>query len=689
MLSSRFMIECSEIMMKEHLRYDEAVKKMGFHHSDKYSKAILHSLPYYGKILASSVTGGSEDTEEKNPEKRYGRIPNPTVHIALNQLRKLVNALTHRFGNPSEIILEINRELKQSKARKDEIAREQTKNQKVNERIRKELTELGLIHIGGEDIKKYKLWEELADEGLARRCPYCGKVIAGKDVITGNIEIEHILPYSRTLLNTRDNLTVAHRACNQAKGDRSPYEAFGNSPSGFDWNLITELALKLPRSKRYKFSPDAMDRFQEKEGGFMDKQLTDTAYLSRAGKDYLAAICDKNKIWVSTGKLTSMLRVFWGFNTFLNKGHDTWFKNRSDHRHHALDSLAIALCDRGLVAKAAAANSHRGYGDMAAPPCPIPRAEIEKWLKTMLISIKPDHGKEGKLYAETALAKHSYAEEIKPGDLNEKEINRIIPKTIQQDIAALVQQQGFTKARKEIAGKYKYLRVFRDKWVSRKDIAALKETDLERICDTRIRIELQKYINAHPAKEFAENLLQFSKRTGINSVRYFPKDQTPLRIKSVPNKYYMTEDFYRVDVWKVPIQQGKFKYEGVFVPRPKAADQNLYGDEDDQLQKPHPAAKMVMRLHKNDVIELSNDNTREFCRIAGYATTRNNLDIRPIYASDTIAAWFKDTNVDLTSPFWPHDAGVQYFKSVNVLFSEYRVKLVKITIDGRVFYRST
>jgi CRISPR-associated endonuclease Csn1 len=484
-------------------------------------------------------------------------------------------------------------------------------------------------------------------------------------------------------------LTVAHRACNQAKGDRSPYEAFGNGPAGFDWNLITELALKLPRSKRYKFSPDAMDRFQEKEGGFMDKQLTDTAYLSRTSKDYLSAICDKNKIWVSTGKLTAMLRVYWGFNTLLNKGHDTWFKNRSDNRHHALDSLVIALCDRWLVGKAAAANSHRGYGDMAAPPCPIPREEIEKRLKTMLISIKPDHGKEGKLYAETALAKHSYVEEIKPGDLNENEINRIIPKPVQQNIIALVQQQGFRKAKKEIAEKYKYLRVFRDKWVSRKNITALKDADIERICDTGIRTELQKYINAHPAKEFAENLLRFSKKTRIYSVRYFPKDQTPLRIKSVPNKYYLTEDFHRVDVWRIPAQQGKFKFEGVFVPRSKAADQNPYGNEDDQLQQPHPAAKLVMSLHKNDVIELSNDNTREFCRIAGLNNSSQRLDIQPIFASDTIAAWFKNTNINLTSSFWPHEAGVQYLKRINVLFSKYQVKLVKITIDGRLFYRST
>jgi CRISPR-associated endonuclease Csn1 len=87
-----------------------------------------------------------------------------------------------------------------------------------------------------------------------------------------------------------------------------------------------------------------------------------------------------------------MLRRFWGFNTLLNRGHDRWFKNRNDHRHHALDSLVIGLCDRELVAKAARLNSGRGYRDIDMPPCPIPRKDIEKRLSSIVVSYKPDHG---------------------------------------------------------------------------------------------------------------------------------------------------------------------------------------------------------------------------------------------------------------------------------------------------------
>lgn len=689
MLSSRFMIACSDIMLKEGLPYHEAVERLGLHHSHKEKPVIQRSLPYYGKILSAAVSGAKGEQWNGPDEERYGRITNPTVHIALNQLRKLVNALIRRFGSPAEIILEINRDLKASKAKKDEIFREQARNQKDNERIKKELTELGFLQVSGEDIKKYKLWEELAPEGLARRCPYCGAPISAAQLFDGTVEVEHILPYSRTLLNTRDNLTVAHADCNKEKKNNTPFEAFGHSPSPkFNWERIKELTAKLPFRKRRKFYPDAMTSFHEEEGGFLDRQLNDTSYLSRAAKDYLAAICDRNFIWVSPGKLTAMLRRFWGFNTLLNRGHDSGFKNRSDHRHHALDSLVIGLCDRRLIAKAARINRDKRYREINAPPCPIPRKDIEQRLSSIVVSYKPDHGVEGKLYAETALAKRSYVEEISPENLQEHEINRVIPKSIQRHIMALTEEQGFRKAKKTLQDSYKYLRVFRDKWVTRAPVESLSERDIPNICDPVIREQIHKFITSHPGEKLPEVLSKFSEETTIRSVRYFPKDQVPVPIASCNNKAYMPGDYYRVDIWKIPQQKEKFKYEGVFISRPEAMRQLVNKDSSTPIRKPHPAAKLVMSLCKNDVIELSNATIREFCRIAGYSTTNNGIDIRPIYASDTIAAWMKDTNIHLTSSFWPLDWERQFFKSINSLFNEYHIRLLNITVDGRLFYRS-
>ena len=688
LVSSRFMIDCSEIMLKEWLSYHEAVRRLGLHHSKKEKQTLRHSLPYYGKILTGQVSRAKGEGNGKNDEECYGRITNPTVHIALNQLRKLVNALIRRYGNPDQIILEVSRELKLSRARKDEIFREQAQNQRDRERIRGELADQGLLQIRNDDIRKYKLWEELGRDEIARRCPYCGEIISAQQLISGTVEIEHILPYSRTLLNTWDNLTVAHQSCNRAKKNYSPFEAFGKSPQGFDWNRITELTAKLPYKKRRKFFPDAMAQFHEEEGGFLDRQLTDTAYISKASKDYLAAVCDSNKIWVSPGRLTAMLRGLWGFNTLLNRGHDTWFKNRSDHRHHALDALVIGLCDRGLINEAARINSGRGYREIDAPACPINREKVEEKLKSIIVSYKPDHGMEGKLYAETAMAKHSYLEQIAPDELEEHEINRIVPLSIQKDIALLVQNEGFRKAKTFIQKKYTYLRVFREKWVTRAPLESLSERDIPNIADAAIREQVQRFLAAHPVQsgqKLPDVLAQFEAETGIYSIRYFPKDQVPVPIRSAKNKAYMPGDYYRVDIWRIPLGKGKFKYEGKFISRPEAAlllrGKKIAYDR-------HPAAKLIMSLCKNDIIELSNDVTREFCRIAGYSTTQNKVDIRPLYASDTIAAWMKDTSTRLTSAFWPSNREGQNYKSINMLFTTYQIKLVKITVDGRVIYRS-
>src|SRR6185312_7484185 len=93
------------------------------------------------------------------------------------------------------------------------------------------------------------------------------------------VEIEHILPFKRTLDNSAANKTVSLRRANRDKGNASPYEAFASRP-GYDWDAILLRAGNLPKNKRWRFAADAMERF-DAEKGFLDRQLTDTAYLAK------------------------------------------------------------------------------------------------------------------------------------------------------------------------------------------------------------------------------------------------------------------------------------------------------------------------------------------------------------------------------------------------------------------------
>ena len=135
-LSQAALVRILPELINDTVVYSEAVKRAGF---DSHS-ALLHAqmtgevmpaLPYYGEPLQRHVGFGSGNPAD-HPEKRYGKIANPTVHIGLNELRKVVNTLIKRYGHPSEIIVEVARELKLSHEKKLELQKEQKRRQDLN-----------------------------------------------------------------------------------------------------------------------------------------------------------------------------------------------------------------------------------------------------------------------------------------------------------------------------------------------------------------------------------------------------------------------------------------------------------------------------------------------------------------------------------------------------------------------------
>ena len=96
------------------------------------------------------------------------------MHIGLNQVRLVVNALIKRYGHPSEVIVELARDLKQSKEQRDEDSKRQAENQRRNLRMRADIA--AALNTSPErvrmaDIQKVILWEELSFDPADRRCP--------------------------------------------------------------------------------------------------------------------------------------------------------------------------------------------------------------------------------------------------------------------------------------------------------------------------------------------------------------------------------------------------------------------------------------------------------------------------------------------------------------------------------------
>ncbi|WP_349770335.1 type II CRISPR RNA-guided endonuclease Cas9 [Ottowia sp.] len=369
---------------------------------------VFKALPYYGKALQRHVAFGSgnpEDTEEK----RFGKIANPTVHIGLNQVRLVVNALIRRYGHPTEVVVELARDLKQSREQKQETQKKQAENQRRNERIRREIATIRGIepfNVKIADIQKWILWEELSFDVADRRCPYSGVQISASMVLKDEVEIEHILPFSQTLDDSLNNRTVAMRSANRVKGNRTPWDAredFEHQDWSYDGILLR--AERMPKGKRYRFAADGYEQWLRDDKGFLARALNDTRYLSRIAKEYLTLICPGSGVRVIPGQMTAMLRRRFGLNDVLGMDGE---KNRDDHRHHAVDACVIGVTDQGLLQRFAQASADaRNKGlDRLVEQMPLPwptyRDHVARAVRHIWVSHRPDHGHEGAMHNDTA-----------------------------------------------------------------------------------------------------------------------------------------------------------------------------------------------------------------------------------------------------------------------------------------------
>ncbi len=389
--------------------YSDAVKDAGYlHHSDFRNSAALERLPYYGEVLPRDTVGAdpTKDPEKDGETARYGRFPNPTVHIGLNQLRRLVNRLIEVYGKPEGIIVELARDLKSNRERRRRYEQDQRKDRERKSRLT-EMLEADGQKPTPDLLRKLRLWEEQGPP-QARCCPYTGRNLSFGMVVSNQTEVDHILPFSKTLDNSMANRVVCCAAANRAKGDRSPYEAFGHNPAGYDYQEILACTASFPQNKRWRFGPDAMAQFDE-EDNFLDRQLNETSYLSRAAKTYLAHLYDEKgegrlRVRAAPGRLTSLLRRAWGLEGMLRVSDtgESIGKQRDDHRHHAIDAFVVANTTRGLLGRfagAAASNYHTAVKRVASltpPPWEgFHPGQLKSILDRLVVSYKPDHGTRG------------------------------------------------------------------------------------------------------------------------------------------------------------------------------------------------------------------------------------------------------------------------------------------------------
>jgi CRISPR-associated endonuclease Csn1 len=312
--------------MEQGQRYDEAAISAGYHHSQpQMANERTRFLPA--------------------PDK--STIINPVVYRALNQARKLVNAIVREYGPPAAVHIELARDLSKPFDERKRIEREQKEFQEEKTKARNNYSEMFGADPNGQDLQKWRLYREQSGQ-----CAYSQKAIdLNRLREDGYVEIDHALPYSRSFDDSQSNKVIVLTAENRNKGNRTPFEYLDGVNNSERWKYFEAWVQSTQSLRQAKKNRLLRRNFGVEEAGeFRDRNLNDTRYICREFKKMVEMhlawhpqATGSERCVVLSGQLTSLLRARWGL-----------IKVRADgDLHHALDAAVIAAANRKMIKRMA------------------------------------------------------------------------------------------------------------------------------------------------------------------------------------------------------------------------------------------------------------------------------------------------------------------------------------------------
>lgn len=631
-LSEKAIDRLLPIMEEQGLNYAEAVAEVPEygHHSDFRPDEARDFLPYYAEVLSRHCVGADPSKPKEDETAHYGRLANPTVHIGLNQIRRVINRLIEVHGKPEEIVVELARDLKMNKEQKDEARRKNSANETANREREAKIRAAGVApspHL----LRKLRLWEE-QKVGTVYLCPFTGEPISFEMAIGAATEIEHILPFSRTLDDSMANKVLCLREANRAKRDRAPHEAFQNNPTiggrKYVYDDILFRTDKLEGNKRWRFHADAMERFENEERGFLDRQLNETKYLSRIARSYLSHLYNEKaegrlRVRAIPGKLTAMLRGKWRLSDLL-PGHNRApaadappRKNRDDHRHHALDAFVIAMTDQRLLQLISQLNTDadrkRLIDAIPAPWEEFDREVLRNQLARLTVAHKADHGTPGKQGKTTGALHNDTAYGIVgPGKNGNTQVVYRVPLARFATPDAL--DKGLPSIR-DIA--------LRSSLIAAWEAFKAAPPDLTNPDDPDSRKKPKNLAVTFTEMVASDGIEIGGRITKVRRVRICDElGVIPIKDRKtgLPYKAYKPDGNEFAEVWALP--DGSWRT--VIVRRfdanqPDFNTTNLR-NHDDPAQRLHPAAKKLMRLHNGDIGAIGEGAERRILRVCKMST---------------------------------------------------------------------
>lgn len=333
--------------MEQGLTYDKACAKMGYDF-----KCDINALVDKKGILLEAI--------------HQDKLTNvPVVNRTITQFRKVYNAMVRQYGVPDQINIETSRELKKNYEERQKIKQKNEENQDERKISAEELM-ANCIKGNATNILKYRLYKE-----QDCKCIYSGQVIdLNRLDEVGYLDIDHILPYSRSLDNSYNNKVLCLSSENRKKGNKTPFEYIRDKNA---WDEF-EARVKLLHNKN-KENNLLNKSFDERELEFKERNANDNSHISRYIRKYCEDGIDfsssqwniKNRVQVRSGFLTDYLRHCWGLH-----------KDRNENdRHHAQDAIVIACATQNMV-------SYLSYvSKIFENKYDIQKAKGESWYKNL------------------------------------------------------------------------------------------------------------------------------------------------------------------------------------------------------------------------------------------------------------------------------------------------------------------
>lgn len=316
----------------------------------------------------------AEDLKNKILKDKLDILPknslrNPVVEKILNQMVNLVNQVIDEYGKPEEVRIELARELKKTASERDKMSKEIADATRRNEDIKNLIIkDFGIPNPTKNDIIRFRLWDELSVRG--HKTIFTDKYIPKEKLFSKDIEIEHIIPQALLFDDSYSNKTLAYHEENQLKRNRTAYDFicqdYNLSKTKYEDGVEAWYNNKsISRAKRNKL----LMAYSDIPDGFIERDLRNTQYIAKKAREMLLEVF--RIVLPTIGSITDKLREDWGLINLMKElnlpkyralgltemeerfdiGSEKmkkvevikdWTK-RNDHRHHAVDALAVAF----------------------------------------------------------------------------------------------------------------------------------------------------------------------------------------------------------------------------------------------------------------------------------------------------------------------------------------------------------